>query len=88
MSQRAASIAEEAGWLARIALGDEAAFVLFYRRFSAPVFSMLIKMLGNQHDAEEVLQLSFLQICLPERTSVPRDVQHHAVAEIEAYVDV
>ena len=62
MSQRAASTAEEAGWLARIALGDEAAFVLFYRRFSVPVFSMLIKMLGNQHDAEEVLQLSFLQI--------------------------
>lgn len=62
MNARAASAAEEAGWLARIALGDEAAFVLFYRRFSVPVFSMLIKMLGNQHDAEEVLQLSFLQI--------------------------
>ena len=62
MSQRAASHAEEAGWLARIALADEAAFVLFYRRFSVPVFSMLIRMLGNQHDAEEVLQLSFLHI--------------------------
>ena len=62
MNPRAASTAEEAGWLSRIALGDEAAFVLFYRRFSVPVFSMLIKMLGNQHDAEEALQLSFLQI--------------------------
>ena len=62
MSKRAASSAEEVGWLAGIALGDEAAFVLFYRRFSAPVCSMLTKMLGNQHDAEEVLQLSFLQI--------------------------
>ncbi len=62
MSPRAASTAEEVSWLARIALGDEAAFVLFYRRFSVPVFSMLIKMLNNQHDAEEVLQLSFLQI--------------------------
>lgn len=62
MSQRAASSTEEAGWLARVATGDEAAFVLFYRRFSVPVFSMLIKMLGNQQDAEEVLQLSFLQI--------------------------
>ena len=62
MSQRPASSTEEAGWLARIAMGDEAAFVLFYRRFSVPVSSMLMKMLGNQHDAEEVLQLSFLQI--------------------------
>ena len=61
-SPRAISATEEVGWLARIGMGDEAAFVLFYRRFSAPVFSMLIKMLGNQHDAEEVLQLSFLQI--------------------------
>ena len=62
MSARPASTVEEAGWLSRVALGDEAAFVLFYRRFSKPVFSMLVKMLGNQHDAEEVLQLTFMEI--------------------------
>jgi RNA polymerase sigma-70 factor (ECF subfamily) len=62
MSTGAPSHSEEAGWLARIAHGDESAFVQFYRRYSGPVFAMLFKMLGNQHDAEEVLQSSFLQI--------------------------
>ena len=62
LNPRAASAAEEADWLARIARGDEAAFVLLYRRFSTPIFSMLTKMLGQPHDAEEVLQLTFLQI--------------------------
>ena len=62
MSFRASSSSEEAGWLARIAAGDQSAFVHFYRRFSEPVFSMLMKMLSNQHDAEEVLSLTFLEI--------------------------
>lgn len=62
MSGVAPPHSEEAGWLARIAEGDETAFVQFYRRFSTPVFSMLFKMLGNQHDAEEVLQACFLHI--------------------------
>ena len=62
MSTGVPSHSEEAGWLARVADGDESAFAQFYRRFSTPVFSMLFKMLGNQHDAEEVLQSSFLQI--------------------------
>ncbi len=53
---------EEATWLSRIAQGDELAFVQFYRRYSAPIFSMLSKMLGNPHDAEEVLQSCFLQV--------------------------
>ncbi len=62
MSTAAPSQSEESEWLARVAEGDEAAFVQFYRRFSMPVFSMLLKMLGNQHDAEEVLQSCFMQI--------------------------
>ena len=72
MSIRATSNVEEVGWLSRIALGDEAAFVLFYRRFSKPVFSMLSKMLGNQHDAEEVLQLSFMEIWKKAATFDPQ----------------
>ena len=42
--------------------GDEDAFSEIIRRFQAPIFSLLIRMLGNEEDAQEMLQLTFCRI--------------------------
>jgi RNA polymerase sigma-70 factor, ECF subfamily len=59
---RESSAADEAALLSTVATGDERAFLVLYERFSGPLFSLLIKMLQNQQDAEEVLQIVFLQV--------------------------
>ncbi len=42
--------------------GDEAAFSEVIRRFQGPVYSLLIRMLGNEDDAEELLQITFCRV--------------------------
>lgn len=41
--------------LQRVARGDHAAFALFYDRVSGPLYSMALKMLGNEHEAQDAL---------------------------------
>lgn len=42
--------------------GDENAFSEVMRRFSKPVYSLLLRMLGNEDDAEELLQITFCRV--------------------------
>lgn len=42
--------------------GDEEAFSEVIRRFQAPIYSLLIRMLGNEEDAQEMLQLTFCRV--------------------------
>lgn len=42
--------------------GDEAAFTEIIRRFQGPVYSLLIRMLGNEDEAEELLQVTFCRV--------------------------
>jgi len=62
MISRKSSAAEDVALLSGVMVGDERAFLSLYERFSGPVFSLLMRMLQNQQDAEEVLQIAFLQI--------------------------
>jgi RNA polymerase sigma-70 factor (ECF subfamily) len=41
---------------------DEPAFTEIIRRFQGPVYSLLIRMLGNEDDAEELLQITFCRV--------------------------
>lgn len=58
----ASSMDDDAALVSLISTGDEDAFLRFYEKFSAPLYSMLMKILGNAQDAEEVLQLAFMQV--------------------------
>lgn len=62
MKARESTAEQDRALLASTATGDEAAFVQLYQRFSAPLFSLLYKMLQNTEDAEEVLQVAFTQV--------------------------
>ncbi len=42
--------------------GDEDAFSEVIRRFQAPIYSLLIRMLGNEEDAQELLQTTFFRV--------------------------
>lgn len=42
--------------LERVASGDHAAFAKFYDRVSGPLYSMALRMLGNEQDAQDALQ--------------------------------
>lgn len=42
--------------------GDELAFEALYRRFARTVYTVAHHMLGNHHDADEVLQEAFIRI--------------------------
>lgn len=42
--------------------GDELAFQALYRRFARTVYTVAHHMLGNHHDADEVLQETFIRI--------------------------
>ena len=48
--------------LQRIALGDEACLALLFDRYGRPAYSLAYKVLGNGHDAEEVVQEAFLNV--------------------------
>lgn len=42
--------------------GDEEAFSEIMQRFSKPVYSLLLRMLGSEDDAEELLQVTFCRV--------------------------
>jgi len=55
------SRADEAHLVARCQEGDLAAFETIYRRHSAGVFSLAVRMVGDRAEAEDLLQEIFLQ---------------------------
>ena len=50
--------------LQRTAKGDRAAFAGLYDRFSRPLFSTALRILGDSREAEDVVQESFIQAYL------------------------
>ena len=62
---------EEIELIAGVMRGDEVSFRELYDRFSRPLYSLLMKMLQNQADAEEVLQTVFLHLWRRSETYNP-----------------
>lgn len=56
------AIIEEACLLAQIGVGDREAFRQLYIRYSATLFSLTLRLVGNTSDAEELMQDSFVKI--------------------------
>ena len=48
--------------LQRIALADEGALVLLYDRYGRSAYSLAYRIVGNFHDAEDVVQDAFLNV--------------------------
>ena len=59
--ENAAAI-EEAGLLALTGRGDREAFRLLFARYSAPLFSLAVRIVGNTGEAEELMQDAFVKI--------------------------
>jgi RNA polymerase sigma-70 factor (ECF subfamily) len=59
--ENAAAI-EEAGLLALAGQGNREAFRLLYVRYSAPLFSLAVRFVGDTGEAEELLQDAFVKI--------------------------
>src|SRR5690606_24479320 len=53
---------DEVHLLGRIAAGDRDAFRQLYQRYSAPLFSLAIRVVGDNGVAEEALQDTFVKI--------------------------
>jgi RNA polymerase sigma-70 factor (ECF subfamily) len=62
MTQPSADVLQEARLLAAIGDGDRGAFRELYGRYSAPLFSLAIRLVGDTGTAEEMLQDCFLKI--------------------------
>jgi RNA polymerase sigma-70 factor, ECF subfamily len=48
--------------IAKVAQGDRSAFGALYDRYSTPLYSLAIRMLGNEAEAQDLLQEVFLSI--------------------------
>ena len=46
----------------KVAEGDRSAFATLYDRFSTPLYSLLLKMLGSEAEAQDLLQEVFLSV--------------------------
>jgi RNA polymerase sigma-70 factor (ECF subfamily) len=57
--------------IARIGRKDQSAFSALYDRLSAPLYSLALKMLGDDADAQDALQEVFVQIWSRARTYDP-----------------
>lgn len=53
---------DDAQLMLRVARGDRSAFEALYDRFSTPLYSLALKMLGNEAEARDLLQEVFLAI--------------------------
>ena len=53
---------EDARLLAAVAEGDQSRFAVLYRRRSGVIYSLLVRMLVNEMEAQEVMQDAFIQI--------------------------
>jgi RNA polymerase sigma-70 factor (ECF subfamily) len=62
MPQTADQSLEDARLLAAVADGDREAFRDLYARFSSPLFSLAVRLLGDPGTAEEALQDAFVKI--------------------------
>lgn len=62
MRQEVETEDEDRQLLAAIAAGDEDAFVRFYRRYSSVVFSLSKRIIGREHDAEDVVTDVFWEL--------------------------
>lgn len=62
----------DAELLSRVAAGDEEAFARLYDRFSPGLYSMVLKMTGDEAEAQDVLQESFSHIWRKAMTFDPR----------------
>jgi RNA polymerase sigma-70 factor (ECF subfamily) len=58
----AAQANDDAQLLRRVAEGDRTAFASFYDRFSTPLYSLALKMLANEAEAQDLLQEVFLSV--------------------------
>lgn len=66
---------EERQWLARVAAGDREALRQLYARYSRPLFSVAMRMLGDRGAAEERLQDAFASIWRHAGSYDPRKSQ-------------
>lgn len=62
MAQRSQDPKEEAHLLRQVGAGSPSAFRELYERYSRPLFSVCLKILGNREEAEEVTQDAFVRI--------------------------
>src|SRR5215470_3921543 len=53
---------DERALLVRLASGDEGALLMIYRRHSRRIFSLILRIVGSEPEAEEVLQDVFLDL--------------------------
>src|SRR5262245_51735619 len=58
----AARANDDAQLIARVAQGDRAAFGELYDRFSTQLYSLALKMLANEAEAQDLLQEAFLSL--------------------------
>lgn len=49
-------------WIDRLRKGEEEAFAFFYRLYASPLWAHLLKMLGNEETAQEILQETFVLV--------------------------
>ena len=62
----------DAELLSRVAAGDEEAFSRLYDRFSPGLYSLVLKMTGDEAEAQDVLQEAFAHIWRKAMTFDPR----------------
>jgi len=53
---------EDERLMVRVGEGDRSAFTALYGRFSTPIYSLMLKMLANEAEAQDLLQEVFLSI--------------------------
>jgi RNA polymerase sigma-70 factor (ECF subfamily) len=62
LPQSAARADDDEKLMLKVAGGDRGAFLLLYDRFSTPLYSLALRMLANEAEAQDILQEVFLSI--------------------------
>jgi RNA polymerase sigma-70 factor (ECF subfamily) len=62
MTEPTSDLERDVEWLRRIADGDRSAFSSFYDQYAGLLFSIAVKVLNDNKEAEDVLQEVFVQI--------------------------